>query len=145
MARQASVNGDKAGQGRLRNGVAGMGQIVGLARDAAALAELQAKLVALDYHEASENAAAPAVVAVVSLAATTASLPVGLLGASWLLAPALGISLGWAMLLTSGATLFVGGLTARLAGARIRRSFASFRRSREELERNLAWFRSRLD
>ena len=65
--------------------------------------------------------------------------PVALLGTSWLLASALKIHQGWAMLLTAGAATALGGLVAGLAGRRLRHGFDSFRRSSKQLTLNLAW------
>jgi len=71
-----------------------------------------------------------------------ASVPVALLGAGWLLASALKIHQGWAMLLTAGAALAFGGLVVAIAGMQLRYSFESFRRSRKQLWLNLAWVKT---
>ncbi len=71
-----------------------------------------------------------------------ASVPVALLGAGWLLASALKIHQGWAMLLTAGAAIALGGLVAVLGGTRLSHSFDSFRRSHKQLMLNLAWVRN---
>ena len=79
---------------------------------------------------------------VVGLAVIMASVPVALFAAGWLLALALKIHQGWAMLLTAGAAMALGGLVAGLGGMRLRHSFDSFRRSRKQLWLNLAWVRT---
>ena len=79
---------------------------------------------------------------VVGLAVMVASVPVALVGAGWLLASALKIHQGWAMLLTAGAATALGGLAAGLGGRRLSHSFDSFRRSRKQLTLNLAWVRT---
>ena len=84
----------------------------------------------------------PIVLTVVGLTVVVASVPVALLGAGWLLASALKIHQGWAMLLTAGAAIALGGLAAGLGGMQLRHSFDSFRRSRKQLWLNLAWIRT---
>ena len=79
---------------------------------------------------------------VAGLAVIVASVPVALLGAGWLIASALKIHQGWAMLLTAGVAIVLGGLVAGLAGMRLSHSFDSFRRSRKQLWLNLAWVRT---
>jgi hypothetical protein len=71
-----------------------------------------------------------------------ASVPVALLGAGWMLASALKIDLGWAMLLMAGAATALGGLAAGLGGRWLSHSFDSFRRCRKQLMLNLAWVRT---
>jgi hypothetical protein len=71
-----------------------------------------------------------------------ASVPVALLGAGCLLASALKIHQGWAMLLTAGAAMALGGPEAGLGGMRLRHGFDSFRRSHKQLLLNLAWVRT---
>jgi len=110
--------------------------------DLASLAELQAKLAAVDFREAARKSAIPIVLTVAGLAVIVASVPVALLGAAWLLATALKINPGWAMLLMAGVATVFGGLLAGLAGMRLSHSFESFRRSRKQLWLNLAWVRT---
>jgi hypothetical protein len=110
--------------------------------DLASLAELQARLAAADSREAARKSAVPIVLTVVGLTVVVASVPVALLGAGWLLASALKIHEGWAMLLTAGAALALGGLVVGLGGMRLRHSFNSFRRSHKQLLLNLAWVRT---
>ncbi len=139
MADQASVNG----RGTAR--VPGSAEFDGVAEfvdDLSSLAELQAKLAAADFREAARKSAIPIVLTVVGLAVITASVPVALFAAGWLLALALKIHQGWALLLTAGAALALGGLFAGLGGMRLRHSFDSFRRSRKQLWLNVAWIRT---
>ena len=141
MVDQASVNG------RVADGVPGSSSVGfdGVAEfvdDLASLAELQAKLAAVDFRDAVRKSAIPIALLVAGLAVLVASVPVALLGAAWLLASALKISQGWAMLLTAGASIALAGLVAGVAGMRLRHSFDSFRRSRKQLWLNLAWVRT---
>ncbi len=141
MVDQASVNG------RVADGVPGSSSVGfdGVAEfvdDLASLAELQARLAAIDFRDAARKSAIPIVLTVAGLAVMAASVPVALFGAGWLIASALKIDHGWAMLMTAGASIAIGGLVAALAGMRLSHSFDSFRRSRKQLWLNLAWVRT---
>ena len=107
MVDQASENG----RGTARAPGSGSAEFEGVAEfvdDLASLAELQARLLAIDCREAARKSAMPIVVTVVGLAVLVASFPVALLVAGWLLASALKIHQGWAMLATSGAAMALG-------------------------------------
>ncbi len=141
MADQASVNG----RGAAREPGSSTAEFEGVAEfvdDLALLAELQAKLAAVDLRDAVRKSAFPIVLSLVGLAMMVASVPVALLGAGWLLAFALKIHQGWAMLLTAGASMALGALVAWLGGKQVIPSFESFRRSRKQLWLNLSWVRT---
>jgi len=141
MVDQASVNG----RGTARAPGSSTAEFEGVAEfvdDLASLAELQAKLAAVDFKDSARKSAIPIVLTVVGLAVMAASIPVALLGAGWLVASALKIHQGWAMLLTAGAALAFGGLVVAIAGMQLRYSFESFRRSRKQLWLNLAWVKT---
>ena len=109
MVDQASVNG----RGTARAPGSGSAQLDGVAEfvdDLASLAELQARLAAVDFRESARQSAFPLVLTVVSLAVLLASVPVALFGAGWLLASAMKIDQGWAMLIIAGAAMAVAGL-----------------------------------
>jgi hypothetical protein len=110
--------------------------------DLETLAELQAKLAAVDFREAARKSAIPLVLTVAGLTVIALSVPVALLGVGWLLASALNVHQGWAMLLSAGAATALGGLAAGLGGRWLSHSFDSFRRSRKQLMLNLAWVRT---
>jgi predicted phage tail protein len=141
MVDQASVNGHATGRlpGTQSAEVDGVAEFVD---DLASLAELQARLAAADLRDAARKSAVPIVLTVVGVAVMAASLPVALVGLGWLLASALKIHQGWAMLMTAGAATALGGLAAGLSGRRLRHSFDSFRRSRKQFTLNLAWVRT---
>ncbi len=141
MVDQTSVNGRVAAgvPGSSSVGYDGVAEFVD---DLASLAELQAKLAAVDFREAARKSAIPIVLTVAGLAVIVASVPVALIGAAWLLSSVLKISQGWAMLLTAGASITLAGLVAGVAAMRLRHSFESFRRSRKQLWLNLAWVRT---
>jgi len=141
MAVQASVRG---GEGVQTNGPP-EGVIEGIAElgnDILTLAELQAKLAAIDFKESLEHAVFPLVLTLGGLMLALASLPVVLIGVAQLIAWAFSIHLGWALLLVGLVALAGGSAVAWIAGLRFSRSFASFQRSREELVRNLSWIRT---
>lgn len=119
-----------------------VGSVAGFGNDVAGLIELQAKLAALDLREAVQQGRLPLVFVTVGLLLLLASLPVLLLGLAYLLATALAIHLGWAMLLTAGVALAIAVSVVITAGSRLGRSLGTFRRSREELVRNLSWVRT---
>jgi Putative Actinobacterial Holin-X, holin superfamily III len=141
MVDQAFVNG----RGTAHVAGSGTAEYDGVAEfvdDLASLAELQARLAAADSRDAARKSAIPIVLAVAGLTVVAASVPVALLGAGWLLASALKIHQGWAMLLTAGVAMALGGVLTGLGGMRLRHSFDSFRRSQKQLMLNVAWVRT---
>jgi len=119
-----------------------VGGIAGFGSDIATLVELQATLAVTDLKESLQNAAVPLALIVVGVICLVGALPVVLLGVATVLAAALKISSGWAMLLTGGVVLTMALTIVAVAALKIGPSFSSFRRSREELARNLAWIRT---
>ncbi len=141
MVDQTSVNG----RGTARAAGSHSAEFEGVAEfvdDLASLAELQAKLAAVDFRDAARKSAIPIVLTLVGVALMVASILVALLGAGWLIASALKIHQGWALLLTAAAAMALGGLAAGLGGTRLGHSFDSFRRSRKQLWLNLAWVKT---
>lgn len=136
MADQASV---KSGDGR-SNGV--VGSVAELGNDVATLAELQAQLAALDFKESAELAVLPLGVVAAGLAVLLGSIPVLLLGVATLLESWLKMNGGWAMVLVAAVVMLLAGAAVVVAGRKLPRCFQSFRRSREELFRNLFWIRT---
>jgi hypothetical protein len=119
-----------------------VGSVAGLGNDVSTLFDLQAKLVALDAKESTQKALAPLVILVVALVLALAAFTVGLFGLGELISTALTISQGASMLLTAGATLvFVGGAIA-FSIVQLKASLTPFRRSIEELDRNVAWLKT---
>jgi hypothetical protein len=141
MADQASVNvrGTAQAPGSSSAEIEGVAEFID---DLTSLAELQAQLAATDIRDAVRKSAVPIVLTLMGLVVIVASVPVALFGAGWLLASALKIHQGWAMLLTAGAATALGGVAAGLGGRRLSHSFDSFRRSRKQLMLNLAWIRT---
>jgi len=119
-----------------------VGNLTEFGNDVATLVELQAKLAALDFKAAMAQATIPLALMLVGLALLLASLPVALLGVGWLLASALRIDTGWALLLTAAVAAVVAGVVAWFSLRRIRSGLDSFQHSREELIRNISWIRT---
>jgi uncharacterized membrane protein YqjE len=147
MADQASVRATKPGSEDNGNTNGSpekqvVGGIAEFGNDIATLVELQAKLAMADLKESVERALVPMVLIVLGLLFLFGALPVLLFGAAELVASALKIRIGWALLLTSGVTFLVAGTVVAVSARRLPASFSSFRRSREEFARNLAWIRT---
>jgi len=146
MVDQASVRVGKPATGGSDNG-SPEGKLVGgiaeFGNDIATLAELQAKLAVIDLKECVELAVWPLAVIVGGFIFILGALPVALFGAAELVAAALKISHGWALLLTSGVVMGVAGLAMVISVLRLRPNLSQcFRRSREELNRNISWIRT---
>lgn len=124
--------------GGLMEGVGSFGN------DLATLASLQAKLAAADARE-SLMKALPAVIGlgvlVLLLIAGMGAIVAGL--AVWL-AEAFDLRLGVALMLVGLGCLILGALFSLLCLRLVGSSFTAFRRSSEELERNLAWVKTTL-
>lgn len=138
MAHQTAVNG-----GLRHRGAEGVLTSIGeLGGDIASLAELQTKLTLIDAKEAAERATWPTVVLVASAGVLVASVPVLLIGLAFVLATAFGITQGAALLIVGAVVAAVAAAVAILSLREFLHSFESFRRSREELARNIAWIKT---
>jgi hypothetical protein len=140
MADQETVRGDIARPNGSPEGV--VSGIAEFGNDVATLAELQAKLAAIDFRESAARATVPLVLTLTGLVVAVAGVPVLLAGVAVLLASALSVSLGWMLVLVAAAAIVAAGATAAIAGRQFSHSFDTFRRSREELIRNLNWLRT---
>jgi uncharacterized membrane protein YqjE len=149
MADQASLKSGKYGEhnanvgsgngtpeGRLVGGIAEFGN------DIATLIELQYKLATIDLKESLRKALIPLLLMAVGVVFILGALPVLLSGVAELLAAALRIRIGWALLMTSATTIVLAGAILAICASRLPECFAGFRRSREEFTRNLAWLRT---
>ncbi len=137
MARQATVNTDHAGS--LNGMLDGIGD---LGSNVVTLTTLQARLAAEDFRE-SASRAQPALIAMGFLVPMGfGSVTIGLLGLALWMAAELVIPVGRALLLVGGGGILLSSLMAALVVQRLRASLISFRRSREELERNIVWLRT---
>jgi len=116
----------------------------GLAHDAVELAELQAQLLKLDVQAAARNGGMSAALLVVGACLLLGCVPVALLA----LTEVFIAQYGWSRAGALGAAAAIGLAISAGAGAaawyRLRRALASLQRSRDELNRNIAWLKSNL-
>lgn len=144
MADQAVLNKDGPGPASKANSNGPMGSVESFGGDLASLASLQARLAAADARE-SLLKALPAVIGLGAMAllliAGMGAIVAGL--AAWL-AEALQLRLGVALMLVGLGCLILGALFSLLCLRFLGSSFTAFRRSSEELERNVAWVKTTL-
>jgi hypothetical protein len=119
-----------------------VGNIADFGNDIATLAELQAKLTLLDAKDAAAKATMPMVVLGAGVALALGSLPVILIGLADLIAKSTKIPSGACQLIVGLVALALAGVAAFVGLKGSTASLASFRRSNEELTRNLCWIRT---
>jgi len=119
-----------------------VGNIAEFGNDVATLAELQAKLTMHDAKECLARATIPLIVIGLAVALALGSVPVVLIGLADLIARGTGLSPEAARLIVGIVALGLAGLAGFLALRGSLRSLESFRRSNEELARNLSWVRT---
>ncbi len=119
-----------------------VGNIAEFGNDVATLVELQAKLAVFDAKDCVGRATTPLVVLVVGAAVALAAVPVILFGLADLIASATSISPGAARLIVGLVTMGAAGAAAFVSLRTVGASLDSFRRSREELTRNISWLRT---
>jgi len=134
MAHQATMN---HGPSPSINGV--LGGLGDLGNNVVTLATLQAKLAAEDFRESSARALPAVVAAAVLVPLGFASITLGLMGVAYSLSAVWDMPLGRTMMLVAVGGIVLTAVAAVAAYYRFRASLSSFRRSREELERNIAW------
>jgi hypothetical protein len=140
MAYQTVRNGSAASKDRQHNGV--IEGVSSFGTDLATLAMLQARLAAYDLRE-SMKSATPAIAGLVVFGTiVAASTVVGLAGLSLWLATVLQVQAGIVMMVIALAGIIIAGVASALLARSLTSSFSYFRRSREELERNLAWIKT---
>ena len=115
-----------------------------LAHDVIELTELQAQLFMLDLKKSSQRTRTCIILCVVGVCLLLGSIPVALLALAELLVE----QLAWSRSGALGASTLVGlALCAIVAGAAwayVKKGLMSLDRSREELNRNIAWMKSTL-
>jgi hypothetical protein len=119
-----------------------VGNIADFGNDIATLAELQFKLTALDAKECAARAATPIIFLVMGVALALGSLPVILIGLADLIAANTKLSAGLAQLIVGLVALVLAGVGGYVGLKGSMSSLDSFRRSREELVRNISWIRT---
>lgn len=142
MAHQALRNGSPASQGRQNNGVIeGMSSF---GNDLATLGLLQARLAACDLRD-SARASAPIIAGLVIFGTIAAAgVVLGLAGLAWWLASVLQVQVGIVMMVVGLVALIIASVASTLLSWRLGKCFTYFRRSQEELDRNLAWIKTTL-
>lgn len=112
--------------------------------DLASLGILQARLAAADLREALLRAA-PTLGGLVMLGlVAVAGMAVLLAGLALWLADVLAARPGLVMMVVALVALVLSGVIAALLARTLSSSFSTFRRSQEELDRNLAWIKTTL-
>ena len=142
MAHQALREGLPTPEERRNNGV--IEGVSSFGTDLATLGLLQARLAACDLKD-STRASSPLIAGLV-IAGTIAasSVVLGLAGLAWWLASVFQVQVGIVMMITGLVALIIASVAAALLFRRLGRCFSYFRRSQEELERNLAWIKTTL-
>ena len=133
MARQTSINGGGQRPETMLEGVEAFGT------NLATLAGLQARLAAHDFRAAMAISTPALITLGVVLLMAAAGSVVGLIGLAIWIAATFEMTTARAFLFTALAAFLLSGLAATLAIRRLRAGLVIFRRSNEELQRNLAW------
>ncbi len=130
-----AANGD-SGPGDVVTNVAEFGE------NLLTLAELQAKLGAIELRQNVQAVKFGGSVLVAGAVVGVAALPVALLGIAELLSTALDIHRGAAQLIVAVVCFVIAGILVAIAASRFRGSDLGFPLSNEELTRNLNWVRT---
>jgi hypothetical protein len=141
MAGEAKMNTN----GRVRDEEPNVtGSFSGLAHDAIELAELQAQLFTLDVKSATQRTRTSIMLSIIGVCMLLGSIPVALHTLAELLVEQAGWSqtAGFAVATLVGIGLSLGFLA--VAWTRFRTGLNAMQRSREELNRNIAWIKSNL-
>jgi uncharacterized membrane protein YciS (DUF1049 family) len=141
MVHQAEVNTNGHAKPREPNVAA---SFTGLAHDAIELAELQARLLKLDAQAAARNSGIGAALVVVGVCLLLGCVPVALLAFGEWFVVQFDWSRGTAYAAAAAIGLALSAVAATAAWMRVRTALASLQRSRDELNRNLAWIKANL-
>src|SRR5262249_47383780 len=106
------------------------------------LAGLQIQLAGIDVREFVATSTPAFVALSVATIVGTTSVAIVIGSVAWLMANAFGLPLPYSLLIVSGILMIGAGAVAAIALARMRECWRIFRRSQEELERNLAWIKT---
>ncbi len=111
-----------------------------LASDTWSLAGLQSRLFQLDSAAWVNRTRMAVVAAIVGGLLAVSAMPVLLVAAAIGMNSA-GLHLGWSMLIAGGTAAVAGAVMLYIALSKMKQSFNSFQRSREELASNLTWLK----
>jgi Putative Actinobacterial Holin-X, holin superfamily III len=142
MAHQAVRNGYLGSSDRQSTGV--IEGVSSFGTDLATLAALQMRLAACDLRESTKVAIPILAGLTVSSIIAVASAVVGLAGIALWLATVLNVQAGIVMMVVALVGLVTSAVATVLLARSLTRCFTYFRRSQEELERNLAWVKTTL-
>lgn len=106
------------------------------------LAELQARLAAIELKQNLRTAKIGGSVIVAGVVLALAAVPIVLAGIAEVLVSSLGMGRGPALLAVAFATFVIAGTGIAIAAARLRGSDMGFPLSREEYTRNINWLRT---
>jgi hypothetical protein len=123
--------------GRRSNGM--LDGVGSFSSNLAALAGLQARLVACDFREAVARSAAWLFALAAAGLLLAGSVTIGLAGIALWISAALDLTPATTLMITALGTILFGLVAGTLALGRLRANLAIFRRSQEEFQRNLAW------
>jgi putative superfamily III holin-X len=116
--------------------------VAGFGENLLTLAELQARLSAMELRKNLVTAKIGGAVLLAGSVLAIAGLPVALAGLAELLVSELALKRGYALLIVAAAALVIGGACVASAGVWLRRKRLGFPLSAEELTRNLNWLRT---
>ena len=142
MADQATVSRNNGATQPHASPLTLVSNIADFGNDIASLAELQAKLTLLDAKDAASKATLPVILLGGGVALALGSLPVILIGLADVLADALKVPGGVMQLGVGLMALVMAGVVAYIGLKGSTTSLGSFRRSSEELTRNLSWIKT---
>jgi Putative Actinobacterial Holin-X, holin superfamily III len=116
--------------------------VTGFGEDLLTLAELQARLTAIELRQNLESAKNAGALILVGTSLAIASLPVLMVGFAELLVSELGIRRGYALLSTGMAAVVIAGVCVAVARNWLRANPLGFPVAAEEFGRNLNWVRT---
>lgn len=115
-----------------------------LTHDVIELTELQARLLMLDFKKSSERTRTCLILGVVGVCLLLGTIPVALLALAELLVEQLEWSRAAALGVATLVGLALSAIVAAVAWGYVKQGLISLDRSREELNRNIAWLKSTL-
>jgi Putative Actinobacterial Holin-X, holin superfamily III len=146
---RSSAGGSVSVGGRMSDASAGepsantmVSNVAGFGENLLTLAELQARLSAMELRKNLDAATAGGAVILAGSVLAVASLPVALAGLAELLVSELALKRGYALLIVAAAAILIAGISVASAGFWLRRKRLGFPLSAEELTRNLNWLRT---
>jgi len=142
MVHQTLRNGPAVSRDKQNEGV--IGGVSSFGTDLATLGMLQARLAAIDLRDSAKQAI-PSLIGLLTFAIIgVACAVVGLAGLALWLAEVFQARPGIVMVVVAVSGLVIAGIASALLVRSLSSSFTYFRRSQEELDRNLAWIKTTL-